>query len=157
MALVAGTGLRIGEALAIRTEDFDPDCQRAARTEKRLAQMRASAENSKRDSTRGYSGVIGTSSMPLHKRKKGAPIHDESGTSSGLAQCPGCVAASGETRRIPRVPPLSFCGTPQGGGAGRPHQTVARPFAKLNRPLRGATTVRRDLSEGMVRESWAGI
>src|ERR1700680_1277794 len=59
--------------------------------------------------------------------------------------------------RIPRVPPLSFCGTSQGGGAGRPHQTVARPFAKLNRPLRSATKVRRDLSEGMVRESWAGI
>jgi hypothetical protein len=62
-----------------------------------------------------------------------------------------------ETRRIPRLPPLSFCGTPQGGGAGRPHQTVARPFAKLNRPLRGATAVRRDLSERMVRESWFGI
>ena len=27
VALVAGTGLRIGEALAVRTEDFDPDCQ----------------------------------------------------------------------------------------------------------------------------------
>jgi len=27
VALVAGTGLRIGEALALRTEDFDPDCQ----------------------------------------------------------------------------------------------------------------------------------
>ncbi len=26
VALVAGTGLRIGEALALRTEDFDPDC-----------------------------------------------------------------------------------------------------------------------------------
>jgi integrase len=26
VALVAGTGLRIGEALAVRTEDFDPDC-----------------------------------------------------------------------------------------------------------------------------------
>jgi len=80
-----------------------------------VAETRASTENLKRDSPSGYSGVIGTSSMPLHKRKKGAPIHDESGTSSGLAQCPGCVAASGETRRIPRVPPLSFCGTPQGG------------------------------------------
>jgi hypothetical protein len=31
------------------------------------------------------------------------------------------------------------------------------PFAKPNRPLRGATEVRRDLSEGMVRESWFGI
>jgi len=80
-----------------------------------VAETRASTENLKRDSPSGYSGVIGTSSMPLQKRKKGAPIHDESGTSSGLAQCPGCVAASGETRRIPRVPPLSFCGTPQGG------------------------------------------
>src|SRR2546429_2782339 len=132
---------------------------RAARysAEKRVAETRASAENLKPDSLSGYSGVIGTSSMPLHKRKKGAPIHDESGTSSGLAQCPGRVAASGETRRIPRVPPLSFCGTPQGGGAGGPHQTVARPFTKLDRPLRGSTAVRRDLSEGMVRESWAGI
>jgi integrase len=27
VALVAGTGLRIGEALAVRTEDFAPDCQ----------------------------------------------------------------------------------------------------------------------------------
>jgi integrase len=27
VALVAGTGLRIGEALAVRTEDFDPGCQ----------------------------------------------------------------------------------------------------------------------------------
>ena len=27
VALVAGTGLRIGEALAVRTEDFDSDCQ----------------------------------------------------------------------------------------------------------------------------------
>src|SRR5437016_2202915 len=27
VALVAGTGLRIGEALAVRTEDFDPDCR----------------------------------------------------------------------------------------------------------------------------------
>jgi integrase len=27
VALVAGTGLRIGEALAVRTEDFHPDCQ----------------------------------------------------------------------------------------------------------------------------------
>ena len=27
VALVAGTGLRIGEALAVRTEDFYPDCQ----------------------------------------------------------------------------------------------------------------------------------
>ena len=27
VALVAGTGLRIGEALAVRTEGFDPDCQ----------------------------------------------------------------------------------------------------------------------------------
>src|ERR1700730_406922 len=115
------------------------------------------ASLSKRDSTRGCPGVTGTSSMPLHKRKKGAPIHDESWTASGLAQCPGCVAASGETRRIPRLPPLSLCGTPQGGSAGRPHQTVARPFAKLNRPLRGATAVRRDLAEGMVRESWFGI
>ncbi len=26
VALVAGTGLRIGEALAVRTQDFDPDC-----------------------------------------------------------------------------------------------------------------------------------
>ena len=58
-----------------------------------MAETRASTENLKRDSPSGYSGVIGTSSMPLHKRKKGAPIHDESGTSSGLAQCPGCVAA----------------------------------------------------------------
>jgi hypothetical protein len=30
-------------------------------------------------------------------------------------------------------------------------------FAKPNRPLRGATAVRRYLSEGMVRESWFGI
>src|ERR1700730_10532500 len=52
--------------------------------------------------------------------------------------------------RIPRVPPLSFCGTPQGGCAGRPHQTVARPFAKLNRPLRSAITVRRGLSSRVV-------
>src|SRR5947208_990285 len=132
-------------------------CAARYSAEKRVAETRASAENLKRDSPSGYSGVIGTSSMRLHKRKKGASIHDESGTSSGLAQCPGCVAASGETRRIPRVPPLSFCCTPQGRSAGRPHQTVARPFAKLDRPLRGATAVRRDLSEGMVRESWAGI
>ena len=27
VALVAGTGLRIGEALAVRTEDFHPECQ----------------------------------------------------------------------------------------------------------------------------------
>src|SRR5207245_9196135 len=27
VALVAGTGLRIGEALAIRTDDFDPPCR----------------------------------------------------------------------------------------------------------------------------------
>ena len=27
VALVAGTGLRIGEALAVRSEDFHPDCQ----------------------------------------------------------------------------------------------------------------------------------
>ena len=27
VALVAGTGLRIGEALAVRTEDFDPECR----------------------------------------------------------------------------------------------------------------------------------
>jgi integrase len=27
VALVAGTGLRIGEALAIRTDDFDPLCR----------------------------------------------------------------------------------------------------------------------------------
>jgi hypothetical protein len=67
------------------------------------------------------------------------------------------VAASGKARRIPRVPPLPFCGTPQGGGAGRPHQTVAGAFTKLDRPLRGPTAVRRDLSEGMVRESWFGI
>jgi hypothetical protein len=80
-----------------------------------VAETRASTENLKRDSPSGYSGVIGTSSMPLHKRKNGALIHDESGTSSGLAQRPGCVAASGETRRIPRVPPLSFCGAAQGG------------------------------------------
>jgi hypothetical protein len=110
-----------------------------------VAETRASTENLKRDSPSGYSGVIGASSMPLHKRKKGALIHDENGTSSRLAQCPGCVTASGETRRIPRVPPLSFCGTPQGGGPGRPHQTVARPFAKLNRPLRGATCERAGL------------
>jgi hypothetical protein len=31
------------------------------------------------------------------------------------------------------------------------HQTVARPLAKLNRPLRSATKVRRDLSSRMVR------
>src|SRR5438045_6002036 len=48
---------------------------RAARysAEKRVAETRVSAENLKRDSPSGYSGVIGTSSMPLHKRKKGAP------------------------------------------------------------------------------------
>jgi hypothetical protein len=85
------------------------------------------------------------------KGRKGAPIHDESWAASGLAQCPGCVAASGETRRKPRVSPLSFCGTPQGGDTGRPHQTVARPLAKLNRPLRSAIkydeTYRRELCE----------
>ena len=39
VALVAGTGLRIGEALALRTEDFDPDCPGATRKAKRLAPM----------------------------------------------------------------------------------------------------------------------
>ena len=52
---------------------------------------------------------------------------------------------------------LSLFGTSQDRGTGEPDQTVARPFAKLDRPLRGATVVRRDLSEGMVRESWFGI
>jgi integrase len=32
VALVAGTGLRIGEALAVRTEDFDPDWGAATET-----------------------------------------------------------------------------------------------------------------------------
>src|ERR1700731_4246647 len=59
--------------------------------------------------------------------------------------------------RIPRVPPLSFCDTSQGGGAGRPHQTVARPFAKINRPLTSAITVRQGLSSRVVREGWFGI
>src|ERR1700681_2022177 len=47
--------------------------------------------------------------------------------------------------------PLSFCGTPQGGGAGRPHQTVTRPFAKLDRlyaaQLRYDEIYRREWSE----------
>jgi len=154
VALVAGTGLRIGEALALRTEDFDHvlhvkrsvwhRCEQAPKTPNAIRLV---------DVTESLAQVL----CGNIKGKKGAPIHDESWTASGLAQCSGCVAASGETRRIPRIPPLSFCGTPQGGSAGRPHQTVARPFAKLNRPLRGATAVRRDISEGMVRESWFGI
>ena len=43
----------------------------ATGTEKRVAETRASPENIKRDSPSGYSGVIGTSSTPLHKRRKG--------------------------------------------------------------------------------------
>ncbi len=70
---MGGTGLRIGEALAIRTDDFDPLC-RSLQCGEGVADARASAENLKRDSPSGYSGVIGTSSMPLHKRKKGAPV-----------------------------------------------------------------------------------
>jgi integrase len=74
VALVAGTGLRIGEALAVRSEDFDPD----RRVEKRLAQTRANAENSERDSTRRYPGEIGTSSTRIHGRKGWLPLHDAS-------------------------------------------------------------------------------
>ena len=36
-----------------------------------MAETRASAENLKRDSPSGYSGVIGTSSMSLYKGRKG--------------------------------------------------------------------------------------
>ena len=156
VALVAGTGLRIGEALAIRTDDFDPLC--------RLLQVRRSVWRRREQAPKTLNAIRPVDipeslAQVLCRYIKGRKGHlfTTSGTSSGLAQCPGCVAASGETRRIPRVPPLSFCGTPQGGGAGGPHQTVAGPFTKLNRPLRGATAVRRDLSEGMVRESWFGI
>lgn len=89
--------------------------------------MRTSSENRKRDSTRGCHGVTRRSSMPLYKRKNGTPIHDKSCTASRFAQRPGCVTASGMTRRIPCLSPLSFCGTPQGRSAGRTHQTLARP------------------------------
>jgi integrase len=78
VALVAGTGLRIAEALAVRSEDFDPGSQGAAGTEKRLAQTRANAENSERDSTRRYPGEIDTSSTRIHGRKGWLPLHDAS-------------------------------------------------------------------------------
>ncbi len=157
VALVAGTGLRIGEALAVRTDDFDPLC--------RVLQVRRSVWRRREQAPKTLNairpvdsrGMLSTSSTRLHKRKRGAPVHDESWTSSGLTQCARRVAASREARRVPRLPPLSFCGTPQGRSARRPHQTVAWSFAKLDRPLRSAITVRRVLSEGMVRESWAGI
>jgi len=80
VALVAGTGLRIGEALAVRTEDFDPACQVLHHTAKRLAQMRASAKDPECDSTRRYPGGIGTNSMPIHGREGWLPLHDESWT-----------------------------------------------------------------------------
>src|SRR5713226_7438973 len=54
----------------------------AARAEKRLAQMRASTENSERDSTCRYPGGIGTTSTPIHGREGGLPLHDESRTAS---------------------------------------------------------------------------
>jgi hypothetical protein len=41
-----------------------------------MAEMRASTENSKRDSTRRCPGVIGTSSTPIHRRKGRVLIHD---------------------------------------------------------------------------------
>ena len=50
VALVAGTGMRIGEALAVRTEDFD-GLPGAAHTSE-ASGKRASAEDSERDSTR---------------------------------------------------------------------------------------------------------
>jgi len=157
VALVAGTGLRIGEALAIRSDDFDPLC--------RLLQVRRSVWRRREQAPKTLNAIrpvdipeaLAQVLCRYIKGRKGHLFTTRAGRLLGLTQCPGCVAASGETRRIPRVPPLSFCGTPQGRGAGRPHQTVARPFAKLDRRLRGATAVRRDLSEGMVRESWTGI
>jgi hypothetical protein len=82
VAPVAGTGLRIGEALrqfALRILTRIPRC---CTSERRLAQMRASTENSERDSTRRDPGGIGASSTPIHGRKGWLPLHDESRTAS---------------------------------------------------------------------------
>jgi len=52
VALVAGTGLRIGEALAVRTEDFDPDCQVLHIRRSVWHRCEQAPKNSERDSTR---------------------------------------------------------------------------------------------------------
>ncbi len=52
VALVAGTGLRIGEALAVRTEDFDPDCQALHVRRSVWHRCEQAPKDSERDSTR---------------------------------------------------------------------------------------------------------
>ncbi len=52
VALVAGTGLRIGEALAVRTEDFDPDCQVLHIRRSVWHRCEQAPKDSERDSTR---------------------------------------------------------------------------------------------------------
>jgi integrase len=150
VALVAGTGLRIGEALAIRTDDFDPLC--------RLLQVRRSVWR-RREQAPKTLNAIRPVDIPeslaqvlcryIKGRGKGHLFTTRAGRLLDSRNVLDVLQQAGR-RRIPRVPPLSFCGAPQGGGTGRPHQTVAGPFTKLDGPLRRAITVRRGLSSRMV-------
>ena len=152
---MAGTGLRIGEALALRTEDFDPDCHvlHVRRSVWHRCEQAPKTPNAIRlvDVPESLAQVL----CHYIKGRKGTYSRRELDGFWTRAMSWMCCSKRGDkadtTRSAAFVLPYSAT------GAGRPQKTVAGPFAKLDRPLRGSTAVRRDLSEGMVRESWFGI
>jgi integrase len=82
VALVAGTGLRIGEALAVRSEDFDPD-HRVLHVRRRVWHRREQTPKTA-NAIRlvDISERLARVSTRIHGRKGWLPFHDSSRTGS---------------------------------------------------------------------------
>jgi integrase len=139
VALVAGTGLRIGEALAVRTEDFHSDCrvlhiqrslwhrrEQAPKTPNaiRLVDIPDTLAEILRRYTQGKHGYLFTTraGRSLDQRDILKALH-------GAGKRGGFHAF----RRF-------RCSTPQGGGTRQPDKAMVGPFTELDGPLRGAVT-----------------
>jgi integrase len=156
VALVAGTGLRIGEPLAVRTEDFDSACQvlhkrrsvwhrrqQAPKTLNaiRLVDIPEAMPQVLHRYTEGRDGYLFTTRAGrlLDQRNSLKSLH-------GAGNRGGFHAF----RRF-RFAVLRKAGVPEN------LIKVDGPFAELDGSLRRAITARRGLSSRMVRESRFGI
>ena len=141
VALVAGTGLRIGEALAVPTEDFDPDCQvlHIRRSVWHRCEQAPKTPNAIRlvDIPEALAQVL----RRYAEGKEWLPLHD-AGRLLDQRNSLKAVQGAGKRGGIPRLSALSLCGTSPGRRPGEPDQTMDGPFAELDGPLRCTITVR---------------
>jgi len=157
VALVAGTGLRIGEALAIRADDFDPPC--------RVLQVRRSVWRRREQAPKTLNAIrpvdipeaLAQVLCRYIKGRKGHLFTTRAGRLLDSRNVLDVLQQAGRQGGYHAFRRFRFAVLRKAGVPDDLIKLWARPFPKLDRPLRGATAVRRDLSEEWCEKAGLGF